>query len=362
LNISNNRLTSLSLALPSDFRKPMPSDAFYAPTSRLLDRPFPSLQILLALGNKITCGTMGAVPLTLLKIDLSQNPLGDDGMNPFLLSLGNLAALKDVRLHDCDISNAILPIGPLPSTSFPKLEVLDLGGNDRLSEVWVRKALLPDQKVVLIQGVEADAGGSDSVRLSIGKVIKKEAWEIEVKRKSGLRNDHVESPGDEEGLFGLGFGSGSKAQQAPKVGSVTTKTNLHTSSSPEPSLVIQKEQWEIDAEAGLHTAAGRRRAEMAAAVAEEASVQARDTADMGTAAKTGASPDKYYNASHSSLILLSALPVTRRILTTHGRAMSVGTTGPSLVSDLLVPMQTLPLPLIESHPWSTTLWVLELSN
>jgi hypothetical protein len=198
--------------------------------------------------------------------------------------------------------------------------------------------------------------------LSVGKVIKKEAWEIEVKRKSGLRNDNVESPGDDQGLFGLGFGSGSKAQQARKVGSVTTKTNLHTSSSPEPSLVIQKEQWEIDAEAGLHTAAGRRRAEIAAAVAEEASIQARHTANVETAAKTGASLDKYYNASHSSLILPSALPVTRRILPTHGRAMSVGTTGPSLVSDPLVPMQTLPLPLIESHPWSTTLRVLELSN
>lgn len=306
---------------------------------------------------------MDAIPSTLLKIDLSQNPLGDDGMGTFLTSLGRLAGLKDARLHDCDISDAGLPGGPLASASFPKLEALDLGGNDRLSEARVREVLLSNRNVAILQDVEqtvVDGVGCTVVRLSVGKIVKKETWEIEAERKSRLHNEHVESSGDEEGFFGLDFGSGSKAQQTPATIRVGTSVNVHAS-SPEVPAVIQKEQWEIDAETGLNTAAGRRRAEIAAAAAV-AAAETKATAEAANVANIGTSLDKYYNASRSSLVLPAAIPATRRNLSAHVRSMSLNSTGASVISDPLVPTPTLPLSLIQSHPWSATLRVLELSN
>jgi hypothetical protein len=149
--------------------------------------------------------------------------------------------------------------------------------------------------------------------------------------------------------------------------------------SPKKEPVIIKETWEIEAEQGLLTEGGRRRARLAAAAATDSSddkhhaESAKDTQSIASTAPQSPqlastfSLAKYYVASIQTLTLPPSAPPPK--VTSHTRAFSV-TAFPSRVgppetdkgSDLALPAPTLPLALITSQSFSQTLRVLVLNS
>ncbi len=277
--------------------------------------------------------------MSLVKIDLSRNPICDEGAS-LIRSLATLPSLKELRMQECHISDAGLPQEAIESSqSFTSLEALDLSQNESLTEAAVRAKLFSERKLHVVQDIDMTANHDTSkdsnsfvpIRLAVGKIIHKGLWEIEVEKQEP------------------------KKEPAPSTATVT----VGSTPKPVPHPIVKKEQWELDAEAGLNTAGGRRRAEA------KLGAQESDAATQGTPS-TSSNPvlslDKYYTSSHATLSLPPALPIPKGRLA-HNRSQSihssqVGSGG----YDPAVPLQTVPLSLILEHPWSATLRVLGLSN
>ncbi|KAF8340487.1 uncharacterized protein EI90DRAFT_3035746 [Cantharellus anzutake] len=382
LNLSNNIIASVTLGLtPLPARRS--SDPFFRPSSpsRQPATPFPVLQILQLQGNKLTGPLINsALPKSLIKLDVSQNPIGDE-CEPLFASLAALPCLKELRMRECKISDAGLPKEASVSTrTFPSLEAMDLGMNETITEAAVRAKLFGDRELHIVQDIDMTATHeapkrADSlipIRIAVGKIIRREAWEIEAEKRAILRRKggrpvELETVDNEDDPFGFGTGFGTRGTPAKRVSTpIQEPKDASAPSSPAaPTLTPApvprppvKAQWELDAEAGLNTAAGRRRAEAKLVANEVEKVSPHSSSDSVP------SLDKYYTAARGTLSLPPALPTPKgRLGNSRSRVFhSLSQLDGGGNSDPIVPLQTMPLPLILSQPWSAALRVLELSN
>lgn len=379
---------------------------FYPPRSPRVNKPFPVLQMLLVSNNKISAHAIRPLedfPRTLVKLDLNHNPLcaaGDPspdsesaGIRPLFETLGGLKSLKEVLMRSSTLSDAALGHLTLGDASFPLLEALDVGDNDDLSEAYVRRALLASRQGtndedgvlvgthmdILVAGSAARSRGANAsrhvVKLVIGRHIVKEAWEIELERRSSPRKSTVSQANsnattargvvgendavEDEGLFVLGFGrKETRVRRNATASGVNRDSYSHNGDNQVPhSGQDDKHKSYIDPslpESRLQSAMGP---------------ESRDRSEspVGGKHKPRFPLDKYYNDKTHTLALPSAVPRSTRggAAVHHARSMSLNSPdgSPASGSDVLAPLQTLPHALIVTHLWArTTLRTLVLSN
>ncbi|KIJ56934.1 hypothetical protein M422DRAFT_198273 [Sphaerobolus stellatus SS14] len=325
LDISSNQLTTLPLstASSSTSQSNHKSAAFFAPaTINRAAEPLPCIKYLIASNNKIEASNIPTddLPLDIVKIDLGNNPLGN--ANAFMDALSRLTKLKQLFLASADIQEESFK----GIMGFQSLELLDLG-KTKISEA-VQEVF--QGRPVSFEG-ESDVAGE--VKIILGNRIQKEKWEIEAERR-GRRaqpKGHASQP----------------KEQTPQ-----------PREQPEPL----KEAWEIEAEMGLLTEGGRRRARAAAATAGAPTSSPANATSTPSESPViaGGSPNspltQYFEVRSLTLTLPRALPPA------HSRTRSLAPKAVSDGSDPTIPAATLPLPIIIAQPFARTLRCLILTN
>jgi Leucine-rich repeat (LRR) protein len=308
LDVSSNRLTTLPLSVSSSTSSSpnLVASFFSPPTIERASKPLPSLRHLLAADNKLVASNIpvAGLPPDLSKCDLGNNPLGM--AKSLVHALSQLCKLKQVIMQAADIHDDSFA----SVKGFATLELLDLGKTkvtETVGEIFKGRP-------VSWEGEEIEGG----VRIILGNRIQKEPWEIAAER----------------GRLG-------RAQP------------ISDSKQMEPL----KESWEIDAENGLLTEGGRRRAR--AAVAQSSSID--PSPPPRSPSSTSQNPSLAPTLTQYCDTALSTLTLPRSLPRAHTRTRSLA---PMLGdgSDPTVPAATLPLPIIVSQAFARTLRVLVLSN
>lgn len=332
---------------------------------------------------------------------------------------------------------------------FPLLTTLDLGETHASRPVIESVFLPPFIKQTLDFDVTSDPPKDGTIRIVVGRRIVKEAWEIEAERRAKIKAErHLAALKAEEdavsSLDGFRSSSPSKSRthsrtfsssqrkvtdrQRPPVikeeweieadkklntegakrraraaaamadlGALSSASgSSNRSKSPTKSATttkitakptVQKEAWEIEAEQGLLTAGGRRRARALAAMQATASPLSPSESSRSPLSTPATSPSpphsmsvlsnpKYYDTNSRTLTLPSSVAVTA-----HGRSYSLVSKAQPLSRSLsalpssnsgagngnadlalAVPTPTLPLYAILSQAFSHTLRTLILSN
>ncbi|KAF7328947.1 hypothetical protein MVEN_02524600 [Mycena venus] len=365
LNVSNNALTSLPFSAPfSSAAKSRSTGSaarglFGGPEITRATTPLPKLAIFDASNNQLTAGGIHLdIPKSIVTLDLSENPLESDGSqacSKLFAALATLQRLKVLRCEKADLSDGALEGISRTPGAFPAISVLDFGST-KVTESGATRGLkgLAQELTFEITNEDPPAGVA---RVIIGKKIVREAWELEAERRSKARAGKA---ADSE--LGLEWEnappSRAKAAAQPRPGAQVSA-----------KAPIVKEAWEIEAEQGLLTEGGRRRARAAAAAA------AADGSGLGHGApprqpsptpKTPSLADSQYYTARTETLVLPALTAPPK-LAGHARAFSLA--APSLVkslpdraSDVALPTATLPLSLIAVQPFAQTLKVLHLTN
>lgn len=283
-----------------------------------------------------------------MDVDFSNNSLGQ--ISTLLSKLSALEHLRTLRLVCCELNDSsFTPVSNL----FKSLHLLDLGDNEDLSEEAVRRSLTK-RDMVVGPSVSNLQGGFNVI---IGKPgLVKEAWEIEAENRTRLRKGSA-TP---ESVFSIGGRSNASAK-SPKQPKLPAAVPVAT-----PPREPVKESWEVEAEQGLLTEGGKRRARAAAAaaaVAAEANPRAVSPVDVSQFSlspnSNGPSLIQFYDGPHATLTLPQSQVQSR----SHNRSFSL--VSPAMTanaSDFLVPPPTMPLPTILSQPFANNIKVLILSN
>ncbi|KAF9530920.1 hypothetical protein CPB83DRAFT_787495 [Crepidotus variabilis] len=375
LNLSHNRLTSLPFNAPfKDAGRSrgnhQVSGGFFTSTVTRSTTPLPRLYHLDASHNSISADSIHTnLPVSLLKVDLSHNPLGQS--QALLRSMASLKRLKEIKMEHAQIGDDSFPSTLLESTSFPCLKLLDV------SETQVLLDSVQAALTVIKQELDFNFTTGDPpegfTRVLVGKRVLKEAWEIEMEKRAGERvHTTVEFTDDWTDTLPPKRNAGREdtisptpAEQPP-----LPKPDQKKVVPAKPKEVV-KEAWEIELEQGLATAGGRRRARAAAAAAEVNTIEggSRDAKESvpqpvspSTSISLGLGSPQYYNSSTQTLTLPASAPPPKA---GHGRAFSMA--GPisrtsSRNEDLSVPAPSLPLSIILTQPFADTLKVLNLGN
>ncbi|KAF7793723.1 hypothetical protein EIP86_004839 [Pleurotus ostreatoroseus] len=414
LNLSHNALTSLPFVLPfaSSDANPLartrdPRGDWYCESITRATVPLPKLVALNVSNNQITAASIdhkaGQLPAALTKLDLSVNPLGKSVS--LLRALAKLEHLHEIRCEKADIGDDSFPVDLLGSNaggSFPALTLLDLGETNVTRPV-IEVALVPSAiKQQLDFEVTTQDPKHGTLRIIIGKKIVKEAWEVEAERRvagRGRGTRHAPAPSDvsatpttlkedweleaEQGLLTEGAKRRARAAAAaaasdPSSPATSAPAAARTTQSNTPfkprARAVEKEAWEIEAEQGLLTAGGRRRARAAAAAAalSVSTSSLRSPSDPGSA--TSASPTRsapsalsqpqYYTAATQTLVLPTSVAPSK---SQHMRSFSSAPTSAQVaqakaVPGLAIPTPTLPLVAILSQSFAHSLKVLTLTN
>lgn len=374
LNISHNLLEALPFNAPftsgsNGSKKQTTGGSFFAPTITRATSPLPRLLFLDASYNKISAKSIDLqIPTTLTKLDLSANPLGIDGLEcrSLLQVLGNLPKLKELRLESAEISDDVFPSTLFPSSPFPSIRVLDLG-QTKATPGAVKEALRA-MKQKLDFDVTTEEPMDGVACIIVGKRVIKEAWEIELERRKTTRTSNHHTDLDDWPSSTQSTGDASAKPMATQIGA----SGRPVVSSWPPEVV--KEAWELEAEQGLLTEGGKRRARAAAAAAAATGSKTQSDSTIGVASSVdrSSSPSgsslagpQYYSKLTQTLTLPPSSPPSKA--PAHSRAFSVGVTSSSMVSsprstDLAVPSPTLPLSLIATQPFAHTLKTLILVN
>ncbi|KAF8313664.1 L domain-like protein [Clavulina sp. PMI_390] len=378
LNVSHNSLSSLNLAFPpadaqSESRLSQFRDAplYSTPEIQKAGRPFEALQTLLLCGNKLTAAAIEPLenlPRSLVKLDIDKNPLvnsGAGGVISLLSALAMLPALKELQMRSAGLEDLTLADFPSPTSStssFPRLEALDVGDNDWLTEACVRRSLLASRPAESIQvGTHMDVlraaaspSSPTSVKLVIGKHVVKEAWELELERRQPGRKaavasapsngTHDEKPNavaakagddDEWGLPGFG-----KKE-------VRVRRNAAASGRALPSQAYGREPEEEISLPTTNTQASKDDSTLSTDAKESSAPTTPDVAAGGLKSPL----DKYFDSRTRTLTLPSAIPQ-------RGRGFGAGH-----AQDMAVPQQTFPhATIISHHAWVRDLRTLVLSN
>lgn len=363
-NISHNLLTSLPFNAPfadGHSRSNQSSGGFFTPMITRASTPLPHLVSLDASHNKITAGAIDlTLPISLTKIDLSGNPLGEAACQPLIQALGILPKLKELRFERAEIGDRAFPPSLFSSVPFPCLRLLDLGETRATLEAV--KVAFKGLKQEVLYDMTTDDPPDGVALIIVGKKVVKEAWEIEVERRSKSRAGKILDSGEDQDIF--------------LATSLTTPTSRTTAPSAKRAIhksEVMKEAWEVEAEQGLLTEGGKRRARAAAAA--EAELKSSLGMGMPTApsghrstpsnsALSLTSP-QYYSQASNTLTLPPSTPPSKA--PGHGRAFSLAIPSSSSFSssppsDIAVPAPTLPLSIIMAQPYAQTLKVLVLIN
>ncbi|KAG8896433.1 hypothetical protein FRC00_005975 [Tulasnella sp. 408] len=386
------------------------SDSFFSPTSSRggrggLSRPevLPSLKTLNVADNLLTASSIdtsgikgeGAFPpQSLVKLDLSGNPLG--AASPLVAVLSSAApSLKELSMKKCELEQGSFAPSPAETAEpparkggrrsgpFASLHVLDISENGWLNEQEIKEYF----KSVVERGaaigaphesIDVPPGG---VEVRLGMRDTREKWEVEAElkgqrpRTSNSNSNATTGPDDrgtdglEEDTAGLAIGERESGAPPPVMGGGRKRQDRPKS--------VQKEQWEVDVDEGLHTEAGRLRKRMdeerKAAEAEAARLKEKEQAAAASAAAASASKgesssqaakgtlEKYYDAASHTL----ALPSSKK-KPAHNRHASLtfsrSAAGGGGSADPNVPTETLPMTVIVTQPWSASLRALHMSN
>jgi Leucine-rich repeat (LRR) protein len=305
--------------------------------------------------NKITASAIDLeFPVGLTRLDLSGNPMGinDPRSATLLQKLASLARLKELRFENAEIGDDALPPTLFSSAPFPSLRMLDFGQTKvTLNGV---KAALKGMKQEVSYDVTADDPPPGVARVIIGKKVVKEAWELELEQRGKARAAKSTDIGD---------------WQATASGSAPS-----TEPAKKPQREVLKEDWEIEAEQGLLSEGGQRRARAAAATSNQAGVgngipSTASSAHSSNQSTSGPLLAKYYSEQLQTLKLPESSPPAKA-RATHARTFSLAHTLSSSTSvaqaprntDLAAPAPTLPLSVIVSQPFAHVLRVLILKS
>ncbi|KAJ2912254.1 hypothetical protein MD484_g8167, partial [Candolleomyces efflorescens] len=396
LNLSHNQLPSLPFAAPfqSASKRTGPnsyaSTDFFTPAVVRATTPLPKLVNLDVSHNLITSVDL-TIPSSLVKFDLSENPLGQ--IEKLLQSLSALSRLRELRFEKARIDDGSIPttlLSSRPSQPFPVLRILDF--SETAITLPAAQAAFKPLKQRLDHDFTTDEPAEGVAKILVGKRVIKEAWEIELERRTQQRT-----------AKGTGFGSDDWEEPEPPKSSTRTPpapTSTHTKSPsassstsattrPAPrsqqSVVskkeVVKEAWEIEAEQGLLTEGGKRRARAAAAAAAHAEPEVAPSTSSGKTSPTNGTgggsiinSPQYYSAITQTLTLPPSAPAPKAAGGHHNRSFSLASPFPSSSSlgsslgnapstaELALPAPTLPLAVIAAQPFADTIRVLVLSN
>ena len=386
LNLSHNLLPGLPFNSPfaSSGGRSRPnqytSDIFFTPAVARASTSLPRLVVLDVSYNQISAIAIDeTIPVSLTKIDLSGNPLGPS--QSLLRSLASLKRLKELKLEKAEIGNDSFPPTLFSDAPFPNLRLLDV------SETQVTLEPIKGALKLLKQELNFDFTAEDPpdgvARVLVGKRIIKESWELELERRAKARemntttfNDDWTAPAppqhSNDQVSAFNPTPISKTTTEPVAKPVVTTIKAQN----KPSTEVVKEAWEIEAEQGLLTEGGRRRARAAAAA-----VQSHNSANIGLGRPSttnspsppplspgsGLNNPQYFTSSTQTLRLPPSAPVTKSA--GHSRAFSLAAPTSSALSsgdfrtgDISVAAPTLPLSVISTQPFAQTLRVLILAN
>ncbi|KAJ7262741.1 hypothetical protein B0H12DRAFT_1209525 [Mycena haematopus] len=356
LNVANNALTSLPFSAPFSSASSRPAGSvtrglFGGPEISRASTPLPKLAVFDASSNLLTAGAIHLdIPKSIVTLDLSENPLESEGpqaCSELFAVLATLQKLKVLRCAKADISDSALERISQSSGAFPATSVFDFGST-KITENGATRGLkgLAQKLTFDITNEDPPAGVA---RVIIGKKIVREAWELEAERRSKSRAGNAADDGFEW-------------ENAPPS---RLKVVQQKSRPPVPAVKapVVKEAWEIEAEQGLLTEGGKRRARVAAAAAAAANV---GLGAPPSATKTPSLADPQYYTARTETLVLPALTAPPKALG-HSRAFSLAT--PSLIkspagraTDVTLPTPTIPLSLIAVQPYAQSLKVLRLTN
>lgn len=368
LNLSHNAFTSLpfnghftSLGTRTRNNHNTSTD-FFAPQIVRATSPLPKLLILNASHNQITADSIDVtLPRSVVRIDLSENPLGPS--QPLLKALSTLPRLKELLMEKSDIGDESFSADLFPSSLFPSLKVLDLA-ETRVTKETVYIAL-KEMKQEFNHDFTHDEPPEGVTRVIVGKKVIKEAWEIELERRTQHRvNRSFDLGGDWDEPA-----RPTSTSPAPSVSSNVTSVLSTSSRATKNIQEVVKEAWEVEADAGMLTEGGRRRARAAATGGD---IQAKNGDGIGIGRPTALSPSpsnsilalsspQYYQQSTQTLIL----PPSQAPKAGHNRAFSLATRmipSSSPAADMAVPVPSFPLNVIAVQSFAHSLRSLTLVN
>ncbi|KAH7920418.1 L domain-like protein [Leucogyrophana mollusca] len=351
LNLSHNALATLPFGAPfsrglaRESRSNASGGSFFGPVITRASSPLPRLLTLNVSYNKLLASgidhTIDSFPKSIVKADFSGNPLsvGNSECSHLIQALGQLKELKELRFETADIGDDAFT---LESTLFSSLCILDLG--ETRATVKGMQAALSNLKQTILFDLTTEEPADGVLRISVGKKVIKEAWELEAERRARSRG----------GRSGRSLGNSEEANTA----------------SASPKVEAVKEAWEIEAEQGLLTEGGRRRARAAAAAndAKPPPLVGKGTPPTPppiSQTSSTASLTKYHHAATQTLTLPPSAPPAK----SHARSFSLAAssltnsaTSPQGKTDIALPTPSLPLAVISSQVFSQTLKILILSN
>ncbi|THH12674.1 hypothetical protein EW146_g7479 [Bondarzewia mesenterica] len=380
LNISHNALVSLPFNTPftevgAAVRSSSPSNDFFTPAIVRADRPLPRLTTFNASSNNLRASSVDHenLPQSLVIIDLSENPLtsgSGSSVGALISSLSVLPKVEELHLARADIDDTAFHSCVLPAAdSFKKLRLLDLEETQTTRDA-VSKAFsilsfreLDFSSLALQDGPPSRPPTFSSVIMVVtGKKIIRETWEIEADNRAKLRN--MRSAGNLRAASTSQMEPTPSPMQPPPIPSLPSSSRIgQTKSALLSKREIAKDQWEIEAEQGLLTEGGRRRARALAAAAQQQSYLGSPSvipSSTGSLLK-----DKYFDSRNQTLTLPPLAPPSRKVGHKHGfslAAHSLSNGAEQQGADLSLPTATLPLSLIVSQPFADTLRVLELKG
>src|SRR6266545_1020763 len=183
LNLSHNQLTCLPFNAPfkDATRNQTSSVSFFTPVVARSTTPLPRLVNLDVSYNRITAEEIhDNLPVSLTKVDLSSNPLGQ--AQRLLRNLASLKRLKEVRFAHAEIDDASFPLSLFQMNPFPSLRLLDME-ETQVQLNAVKAALKPMRQELDFDFVNGDSP-EGVTRVLVGKRVIKEAWEIELEQRA----------------------------------------------------------------------------------------------------------------------------------------------------------------------------------
>ena len=362
LNLSHNSLTSLPFNAPfvgktgrSKANQPS-GGSFFTPVVSHATTPLPRLVHLDVSFNKIISTAIdNTIPVSLIKLDLSGNPLGL--CIELLRNVSSLKKLKEIKFERAEIGDDSFPQSLFSSTPFPVLRLLDL--SETQATLDSVKEALKEMKQELNFDFSTEDPPPGVTRILVGKRVVKEPWELELERREKARVAVTSSFADDW----------TTVVPEPRAASRTSNVSPTPTQPPkvvEKPKVVIKEAWEIEAEQGLLTEGGRRRARAAAAIAQAQPASSPSPPPSTSPVSTqGLNNSQYFTQNTQTLRLPASSPPTKSA--GHARAFSMAAPSASSLTsyrsdNLSVPTPTLPLSTIVVQPFASTLRVLILAN
>lgn len=271
------------------------------------------------------------------------------------------ADVDDRGFEQLDVGSS--PSPDSPAIFFPKLKDLDLETTRVNRDVLLETFTKSNPSKTLDFDLASIAGASPPqdegvIKVMVGKRVIREAWEIEADRRARMRSQRS-----------AGNLRASAAEQDADVPPLPLSSSVKGNKAP-PAVKVApvKEQWEIEAEMGLLTEGGKRRARaLAAAASEEHEHEHEHEHDDGQRIVLGHASAKnalakYYDDRLKTLTLPPVSPPSRA----HGRGFSLAAPfnnkRQGSGEDLGVPVALAPLYLIVKQGWWEALRVLELKG